>query len=141
MAQENDWAGLLRLHDLKKTPARVKVLQTLANENLAVSHAQLEAETKDLADRITLYRILKNFEQKGILHKTIDHEGNAKYALCHADCNDNHHRDHHIHFNCTQCGQTRCLDEVTIPKINLPRGYKANAYSFSINGVCRQCNK
>jgi len=141
MKKEEYIIATLHSHELKKTPARVKVLQILDGSKYAVSYTQLEAATKELADRITLYRILKNFEQKGIIHKMTDHEGNAKYALCVEGCDTHRHQDHHVHFNCTECNQTLCLEETDIPKISLPRGYKAMQYAFTVNGLCRQCSK
>jgi Fur family ferric uptake transcriptional regulator len=141
MTNENQINGLLQQHNLKKTPARVIVLRTLLSSKFAASYAELEQSTKELADRITLYRILKNFEQRGIIHKTINHEGNAKYAICIDGCSNENHQDHHVHFNCTSCQQTVCLEDTDIPKITLPRGYKATQYSFSVNGICRQCTR
>lgn len=141
MAPDEKITGILHTHELKKTPARVKVLHTLMGSKYAVSYTRLEEVTRDVADRITLYRILKHFEQKGLIHKTMDHEGLAKYAMCHDECSTDHHRDHHIHFNCTECHQTLCLEDTDIPKIHLPRGYKASEYAFTINGLCRLCSK
>ncbi|MFN4082426.1 MAG: Fur family transcriptional regulator [Bacteroidia bacterium] len=134
-------AQLLKQNGLKKTPARLYVLNSLITSKYAISYNILEKETKNVADRITLYRILKSFEQKGIIHKTIDHEGLPKYALCHDNCNNSHHYDNHVHFNCTKCNQTICLDAVDIPAVTLPKGYQIKELSFSINGICKQCAK
>jgi Fe2+ or Zn2+ uptake regulation protein len=53
MTNENQINGLLQQHNLKKTPARVKVLRTLLSSKFAASYAELEQSTKELADRIS----------------------------------------------------------------------------------------
>lgn len=135
----NSALNLLKHHALKKTPARLAVLSELLNHSYALSYSLLERLTKNTSDRITLYRVLKSFEEKGIIHKTIDHEGNYKYALCHDNCHEHAHADHHVHFNCTQCNHTYCMDDTTIPKINLPKGFKTMQIQYTVNGICKFC--
>lgn len=139
MERDNQVAELLRLHELKKTPARLTVLKALSQSNFAVGFAELEDAIGDLADKVTLYRLLKSFEDKGIIHKTIDHEGAPKYALCKEECGNHKHVDRHIHFSCTRCNKTSCLPSVTIPTVKLPRGYVAEAFQFNISGICKTC--
>lgn len=138
---EEEAIQILKQNDLKKTPARIFVLKRLLQSRTAISYQMFEKELKHLADRITLYRILKSFEEKGIIHKTFDHEGLPKYAMCQDACKTNHHYDHHVHFNCTQCKETICMETVDIPKITLPKGFKATSFAFSVIGVCRTCAK
>lgn len=141
LTSETEAIQILRKNELKKTPARVFVLMRLLQSHAAISYQMFEKELKHLADRITLYRILKSFEEKGIIHKTFDHEGLPKYAMCHDTCQTNHHHDHHVHFNCTQCNETICMEKIDIPKISLPKGFKATSFAFSVNGLCKTCAK
>ncbi len=59
---------LLDKHHLKKTAPRLKVLSLLSKKEVATSQPDLESVLNDV-DRVTLYRILIAFEEKGIIHK------------------------------------------------------------------------
>jgi Fur family transcriptional regulator, ferric uptake regulator len=62
-----------------------------------------------------------------------------KYALCNDHCSSEDHHHDHVHFKCSKCGQTNCLDEIIIPPIGLPKGYKPQEMSLLIQGVCDKC--
>lgn len=105
----------------------------------ALSYADIEKELFNSFDRVTVYRTLKTFLDKGIIHKILDDSGSLKYALCNQHCRDGRHRHDHIHFKCTRCGLTSCLDEIEIPGINLPVGYQVEAVNLLIQGTCLAC--
>ena len=102
MAQNHhhSFEELLDKHHLKKTSPRLKVLSVLSAKDVATSQPDLETVMVDI-DRVTLYRILNAFEEKGIIHKVFDLNGTANYAVCSSNCEENHHHDEHLHFNCT----------------------------------------
>tara|TARA_Y100000815_G_C13299767_1_gene484191 strand:- start:923 stop:1282 length:360 start_codon:yes stop_codon:yes gene_type:complete len=91
------------------------------------------------ADRTTLYRTLKTFEDKGIVHQIDDGTGVVKYALCEPGCNCDIEQDLHLHFHCTQCDETVCLTDHKIPHINLPDGYTAEDANLVVKGTCDKC--
>jgi Fur family ferric uptake transcriptional regulator len=132
--------NLLENHQLKKTGPRLRVLSMLAAKNVATSQPDLESVIGDV-DRVTLYRILNTFEEKGIIHKIFDLNGTANYALCSSDCEENHHHDEHLHFNCTSCNNVFCLDNLELPELKLPAGFKLTALNFNATGLCPKCNK
>src|ERR1700748_1298988 len=111
---KNNFEGLLERHHLKKTGPRLKVLSMLSSKNVATSQPDLESVMDDI-DRVTLYRILNAFEEKGIIHKVFDLNGTANYAMCSSNCEENHHHDEHLHFNCTFCKNVYCLDDLNLP--------------------------
>ena len=89
-------------------------------------------------DRVTVYRTLKTFTDRGIIHKVLDDTGNIKYAIE----RENHPNFHsHIHFKCNICGLTNCLENVEIPIIQLPLGYKLREADLLVQGICKLCNK
>jgi Fur family ferric uptake transcriptional regulator len=128
------------LHDfhLKATPGRQAILHLFLKKNFALSHQDIEKNMPSNLDRVTVYRTLKTFLDKGIIHKVLDDEGAMKYALCNEACTTaNHHHDH-VHFKCTKCGQTNCLD-VEVPAIKLPKGYRTEEVNLLIQGTCTSC--
>jgi Fur family transcriptional regulator, ferric uptake regulator len=138
---DKDFAGLLRKNQLKATAPRLGVLQIIADRDSAISQPVLEKLMGQEVDRVTLYRILKTFEDKGILHKVIDLNGTANYAICSVHCSEHQHHDEHFHFNCTKCHKIYCLNDLHIPAVQMPDGFKAQSINLSITGVCSQCNK
>jgi Fur family ferric uptake transcriptional regulator len=105
-----------------------------------MSHAELEAAVDEGYDRVTLYRTLKTFQEKGLIHKVLDDHGATKYAPC-SDCTVEEHHHEHIHFKCNKCGNTVCLEDVNIPKTDLPAGYIVEERNILISGICNKCNK
>jgi Fur family ferric uptake transcriptional regulator len=89
-------------------------------------------------DRVTVYRTLKTFLDKGMIHKVLDDGGALKYALCHYCQGENHQHDH-VHFKCAVCGETSCLDDVYVPRVNLPEGYQVAEVNLLVQGVCARC--
>ncbi len=76
VSHKNNFEVLLEKHHLKKTGPRLKVLSMLSAKNVATSQPDLEGVMNDI-DRVTLYRILSAFEEKGIIHKVFDLNGTA----------------------------------------------------------------
>ena len=112
----------------------------MRSPRIALSQAQIE-ETLGKHDRITLYRTLKSFEEKGVIHKAMDGTDASKYALCDEACDMHSHTDDHPHFLCESCGLTYCLDELKIPEFNLPAKYKLTEVQLALHGICDVCNK
>lgn len=129
---------ILEKHQLQPTAMRILVLSYLQKTKVAISLNDLFNDFEN-ADRTTLYRSLKSFEENGIVHSIIDNKGITKYALCHADCDVHEHNDTHIHFYCTSCQQTYCLPKFTIPSFELPRNFKKNETRLLVDGICEAC--
>lgn len=132
--------NLLKTHKLRSTPNRQTILHLFLRKDHALSHADIEKEIADALDRVTVYRTLKTFLNRGLIHKVLDDEGSLKYALCNSDCSVAEHHHDHVHFKCVKCGQTNCLD-VDVPQIRLPRDYKPDEINVLIQGVCAYCNR
>lgn len=131
---------LLRSHNLRKTPGRIDILQEFKNTEFALSHKDIETVLGNKYDRVTLYRIMSGFEESGIIHRVFDGESTIKYALCTQKCTDNVHNDEHVHFLCSECGKTYCLD-FDLPELILPNNYRVKELNVVAKGICENCNK
>ena len=132
-------AQILRNHQLRTTESRSAILNLFLKNTFALSYSYIEKQIADSYDRVTVYRTLKTFLDKGVIHKVLDDEGSLKYALCSEPCSTEVHHHEHVHFKCQRCGQTNCLDEVTIPEVALPPGFKAREMNLLIQGICDKC--
>ena len=131
---------LLKDHNLRKTNIRMRVLELFLGEERALSQNDIEVKLEE-ADRITLYRTLKSFEKNGLIHKAIDGSEKMKFALCSHDCNvEKGHNDKHAHFHCKDCGQTFCLENVSTPNVEVPKGYRVESSHLVLNGRCEKCS-
>jgi len=126
---------------LKKTEIRIQLLDYLLNLNAAVSQPELEKKFNSISDRVTLYRALSAFEEKGIVHKIMDNHGTARFAICNETmCDDHNHNDEHIHFHCSSCDEITCLDELIVPDFKIPKTYSIQKINLNIEGICDNCN-
>lgn len=131
---------LLKDYSLRFTKGRADIMSIFINRHTAVSHADIEAAVDSKYDRVTIYRTLKSFLAKGLIHKVPDDSGTAHYALCNDACNEIAHRHNHIHFKCKICDEITCLNHLDIPLVSLPRGFKMLECNYLVTGVCDKCN-
>lgn len=136
---ENKASDVLRRKHLSITDSRKKILSLFLINKDALAHADIEKKAGEKFDRVTVYRTLQTFVEKGIVHTIPTADNAILYALC-KDCGEDHHHDNHIHFVCRNCNSTICLDDIVSPQINLPAGYVAENVQVVINGICKDCN-
>ena len=139
--QEKQIINLLHQADLRITKSRKLVLDLLVQTgDQAISSSDIEQNLAGI-DRITLYRILKTFEDSGLVHSVSDGSGKTKYAFCSHDCSPDEHHHDHIHFHCRICDVTSCLDAVKLPRVELPDQYAMEEMRFVVTGICSRCNR
>ncbi len=130
---------ILERNNVRPTAMRLLVLQYLFTKNVAVSLTNLENNC-ERSDRVTLYRTLKTFVEKGLVHKIDDGTGTTKYALCEENCNCEIETDLHVHFHCNSCNQTICLPKHKIPAISLPKAFLPQEVNLVVKGICDKCS-
>ena len=128
----------LENRDIKPTAMRLLVLRQLVEVGAAISLKDLESKF-ERADKATLYRTLKTFEDKKLIHSIEDGTGSMKYALCEEGC-ECEPQDQHIHFHCMKCDETYCLTQSKIPQTQIPAGFRASSASMVYQGVCANCD-
>ena len=134
-----DSANKLRRHGVRSTPFRIALVQAFEQANVALTQAQLVKILGDDTDRVTVYRNLRTLMQAGILHEINAGTPNPCYALCPPSCGNQEHRHHHVHFLCSYCGGTQCVDTPEPVWPALPRGYQVQSWNLTAEGRCRTC--
>ena len=129
----------LESKDIRVTAMRLLIYKFLAQKEIAVALSDIE-NAFEKADRTTLYRTVKTFEEKAIVHQIDDGTGITKYALCEKDCNCKIETDLHLHFHCNNCSETVCLTEHKIPQIKVPNSYISEDINLVVKGICDKCS-
>ena len=130
----------LKASGLTVTKNRIRVFKCFTILDKPLTLKQIRAYNKDI-DRVTIFRILKVFEQKQIIHLiTLDHN-KILYALCDQECSvvKNNHSHQHLHFQCDNCHDVSCLSIDEFPLIKVPN-YRIDDISINVNGLCQMCN-
>lgn len=131
---------ILRTNQLSITASRKEVLKLFLEKEVALDHAAIEKDTGEQFDRVTIYRTLQSFLEKGIIHTIPTNDNSTMYALC-KECTHGFHHDNHVHFLCEVCHNTQCLEEVLIPDVQLPEGFSPVAMQMTVTGICKRCKE
>jgi Fur family transcriptional regulator, ferric uptake regulator len=131
---------ILKKNQLSITDGRKKILELFLNAPGAMAHGDIEKRTQAGFDRVTVYRTLQTFVEKGIIHHIPTTDNSIKYALCKDRCTEGRHNDNHVHFICSHCGKAVCLDAVAVPAITLPAGYQGTETEMVVKGLCNECS-
>lgn len=128
----------LRAAGLRRTAARVTVLERIGALAAPLSHAELAA-LPELAgmDGITLYRTLAALEEARLVHRVIGIDGVWRFAAqpgSSVGCPGNH-----VHFLCTDCGAMSCLRDQPMPRVRPPAGAEVRGRQALAFGSCAAC--
>ena len=132
---------ILRKNHLSVTDIRKTILELFLHSSGALAHADIEKRSGEKFDRVTVYRTLQSFMEKGIIHTIPTADNSIRYALCKDDCSEGHHHDNHVHFVCNVCATTTCLESVTVPEVKLPKGFRPSERQMIVSGICGECQK
>jgi Fur family ferric uptake transcriptional regulator len=132
---------ILKRTGLSVTEGRKKILELFLETEGALAHADIEKSTDAAFDRVTVYRTLQTFVEKGIIHQIPTTDNSILYALCKHNCDQGHHHDNHVHFICNNCDKTICLDDVIVPSVKLPKGFTPIQSAMIVTGICNDCKK
>lgn len=128
---------LLEEHGVKATPNRLLVARALASAGRPLSLMELEAQLETI-DKSAIFRTLGAFKGAHLVHVLEDSGEGVRYELCHSH-HDDHDDDIHVHFYCTRCHRTYCLEDTPVPPVQVPEGYKVESVSYLLKGVCPDC--
>lgn len=129
--------NLLKEKKLSATPFRKEVLAIFSRYSYAIPLSIVEQELQQY-NRITLYRTIKVFLEKGIIHQINLNGEEAAYAICQEGCSTTEHHHQHIHFKCSDCNKVYCVAVSEYPRIQLP-GYEIKQLEIQATGLCKNC--
>lgn len=134
-----DAASILKSHNIKKTPARLSIIEAIGGHKRPLSEAEIKTCMGSAYDRITFYRNMQMLTAAGIIHKIVADSTVVKYGLNSCD-NGHEHRNSHAHFYCQDCNAVICLNDIKIPEFSLPASFLLANSDIIIKGKCEACN-
>ena len=133
----------LKKNNLKVTPVRLQVLSVLLESDIALSHADISNKLADgNIDKVTLYRTLNNFHEKGIIHKVATEDRNWLYAILIEDESKPEPDHSHAHFVCDDCEKIFCfpLSTATNESVrSIKHGFLVKEQEIRLHGLCPSC--
>ena len=130
---------LLRTHDIRVTANRILIARTLSGMDNPTSIKELGAKLQTI-DKSSIFRTLSLFKSHHLVHQMEDGNDIVRYELCHSH-SEEEDEDIHVHFYCEHCHRTFCLNEISVPQVNLPVGYRQTAVNYMIKGICPDCSQ
>lgn len=134
----NRYEKTLELREIKPTAIRLLVLKAMMEFDRAFSLADLE-EILDTVDKSTIFRTINLFHEHHLIHSIDVGSGSIKYSVCRPDCMCSL-KDLHVHFYCTTCHKTFCMENLSIPNVQLPPKFLLNSVNFVLKGLCDSCS-
>lgn len=129
----------LKKAGLKVTIPRVKILQIL--ESSSDHHMSAEdvyrilLESSEDIGLATVYRVLTQFEEAGLVVRHNFEGGHSVFELDHGK--------HHDHLVCVKCGRVEeFIDKVIEERqeyVARTAGYTITDHSLNIYGICKDC--
>ena len=129
---------LLEQHGIKLTANRILIAKIMSSLDYPVSMRELETMLLTM-DKSSIFRTLSHFKSHHLVHQLEDGNDIVRYELCHSH-SEEEDEDIHVHFYCEHCHRTFCLNEIPVPQVNLPTGYRQTAVNYMIKGICPDCS-
>ncbi|MCE2948638.1 MAG: Fur family transcriptional regulator [bacterium] len=126
---------LIRATGARVTQGRILVLEVLQAAGRALTHHEIEAAVAGPLDRVTVYRVLDWLTREQIAHKIPGDDRVWRFTIA-----GQKQAHHHAHFQCTDCSQVICLDDVpSTLRPRLPAGYRSVGVEVTVKGQCKAC--
>ena len=119
---------ILLEHGIRPTANRLLLVKVLSKAEHPLTMKELE-DLVDTIDKSNIFRTLSLFRDQHLVHVLQDGADAVRYELCHSHEED-HDDDLHAHFYCERCRQTFCLNDIPVPQVDLPKGYRMNTINY-----------
>uniref|UniRef100_I2Q1W2 Fe2+/Zn2+ uptake regulation protein n=1 Tax=Desulfovibrio sp. U5L TaxID=596152 RepID=I2Q1W2_9BACT len=135
-------AAVLARAGIEPTALRLCVADVLAREGRALAAADILARVRAgrPANKVTLYRILDLFVEKGLAHRHSSGDRAFRYCL-----GPRFSSRTHCHAYCLRCGRMECLpaaeEAVDVAALAQSCGMDVAGVEVRIDGICAACRE
>ena len=134
--------AMLERFGMDPTLNRILVLAALTGSDHPLTAKEVYEQVKHehKLNRVTVYRILDLFADKGVVNKISS--GERSFCYCARPGRWPHG---HCHFHCTCCGEVQCIDRslLVIDEVELKERLPMDIRSIELrlDGVCAACRE
>jgi Fe2+ or Zn2+ uptake regulation protein len=136
----NAYLDILRKNALKITPKRKAVICLFLKSGQRMGPQEVHQRLSKKAGTLglpTIYRILEELKELGILERVVSNDRKLYYSLC--VCPD----EHHHHFICRKCKRIEevagCSFSATARAIEKKLNCRIEEHLLQIEGLCAAC--
>jgi len=128
----------LRKAKLRATPARIVAMQIFEKSDIPVDSTILFKNLKKQVDvdRVTVFRMLNNFLDRGLIKKIEFGEGKSRYEL---------NGPEHHHLICESCGNVEDISYCNVEnfgdEVNRQKKFLIRRHTLEFYGLCNNCQK
>ena len=138
-AEVDQFCAFLKKSDLKLTPQRMRIAETVFATHTHFTSEELYDLVKKrepLVGRVTVYRTLEHLVESGMVEELSIAKGVATYEHTTG-------HTHHDHLVCLDCGRIQELTSARLEKVKKEEaeagGWKIRAHSLKVYGICPEC--
>lgn len=128
---------MLKSASLYCTKSRIAILMVLMKAKSPLNQDQISQQSAGTHfDKVTIYRTLESLLEVGLVHKAFTAERTWHFELAH-NCTE---KQCHPHFTCTNCGNTHCMMDISLPMAKSPhKGFIIQHQAVRLEGLCPAC--
>lgn len=120
----------LKLHGIRCSDAKILVLDLIKQQKTAFRTADLIEKLETKVDKVTVYRALNQFYEKGLIKEILNTKKGRYFEQKGSS---------HGHFYCISCQKIECLKT---PDLSLSlKNKEITEVSLSVCGFCENCLK
>jgi len=134
-----DFEKLLRDNNLKVTKGRIAILELLYSSKIPMNTEEIfnYVDKDELPSFTSLYRILNQLSEAGILEKNLYQNGLLYYEL--------KGKKHRHYIICSKCGKISPIEHCPISEFveeaSIETGYVVEDHVVELIGICPNCQK
>ena len=142
MSKHCNYLQALKRNSVDPTPLREAVLRSIAEQTrpLAATEIMAAVQIRTSINKVTLYRILDLFVDKGLVKRLSAGDRAFRYGM-----GETHHHQDHAHFVCTRCGVMECLEpelfHMDVKKLHIKGKRIINHVDVRFEGICESCRE
>ena len=137
-----DAQSILFDNGISRTQFRTELLSFFYSSKTSLSVEDILKYFDNSINKVTVYRSLESFENKGLIHQVPCKNNLKRYSLCREnECNASAHSHNHGHFICYACNQTFCLEGIKSPEVISMKGFYVQELKLTAEGYCQDCYK
>lgn len=137
--EEAQLIQLMEHHGVKPTANRILIARALSAAGCPMSMKELE-DVLETIDKSNVFRTLQAFREARLVHVLEDTGDGVRYELCRSH-HDDEDDDLHVHFFCEKCHRIFCLEDIPVPPVAVPDGYRPRSVNYLVKGLCPDCQR